>query len=281
MFVLSGCQLGTGKTLLCDVANVIAHGRSLARRIYPARPEDLEKLLDAALLGGDEVVCFDNVDLPLHGAPLDALLTATDGKKIRRMHSHQEILIEHRPVMIANGNWVRVHGDTSRRVLRFGLKAYGHGADRRGDLKISDLRKHLGERRKQWIVLVVKALRLALKIDRSKWKTANWGSFEGFCAVLEATHKLTGVDASACRLKHDDRLADVVRILAELERCFPDQRFLLKDALFALESVHAADRHRLVSLSKRELQTALEQSGRVKWKQSKFGRLYFFNGLVC
>ena len=155
LFILDGCQPGTGKTTLCNAASVIAFGHKLQPLAYPSRHEELEKVLQSAVQSRVHVLCFDNVDQPIGGAVLDALLTADEGSSFRRMHTQSLAQSDHQPIFIANGNSVRVHGDTFRRTLRFGLKSVGCGADQRGPFGLSLYVDALAESREEWMRLII------------------------------------------------------------------------------------------------------------------------------
>jgi hypothetical protein len=72
-FVLDAPKAGTGKTLACFCAQILATG--VARALIAKKDAEFTKTLDAELLAGSASIFFDNVKEDLN-AQLEAVLTA-------------------------------------------------------------------------------------------------------------------------------------------------------------------------------------------------------------
>ena len=113
---------GTGKSLLVDLASMLATGQ-LAPVISQGRTEEeLEKRLGAALIAGDLLVSIDNCEHALTGSFLCQALTQ-QRLKIRLLGYSRHVEVPINTTMFATGNNLIVASDLTRRTLRCELDA--------------------------------------------------------------------------------------------------------------------------------------------------------------
>lgn len=119
MHAFSASTAGSGKSMLVDIASIIATGRvasvtSTGRENYG--DDELEKRLTSSMLAGDTVLSLDNMETPLSGQLLCQLLTQSSVK----LRIFGKLLNIETPVttsFFATGNNLIVAGDLTRRVL--------------------------------------------------------------------------------------------------------------------------------------------------------------------
>lgn len=119
MHAFSAAAAGSGKSLLVDIASIIATGESASVTSSGgerASDGELEKRLGASMLAGDAVVSIDNLETPLSGDLLCQLLTQTSAK-IRVLGKSEKVDVPVATSFFATGNNLTVVGDLTRRVL--------------------------------------------------------------------------------------------------------------------------------------------------------------------
>jgi hypothetical protein len=110
---------GSGKSLLVDIAAMIATGRPAAvtstgrDRFGDA---ELEKRLTASMLAADAVISIDNLEAPLGGELLCQLLTQRI-VKLRPLGRSINVEVPNTTAFFATGNNLEIVGDLTRRVL--------------------------------------------------------------------------------------------------------------------------------------------------------------------
>lgn len=139
---------GTGKSLLVDIASLIATGRRPAvltdsRRISP---EEAEKRLDTALLQGDPMLALDNLTRPLDSDRLCQMLTQPS-IRVRILGQSQQPEVPSVSAIFATGNNLSIQGDLCRRFMLCHLDAgMEKPYERKFDYSILDrVRQHRAE----------------------------------------------------------------------------------------------------------------------------------------
>ncbi len=108
---------GSGKSLLVDLASLLASG-NLAPVIAQGRTEEeTEKRLDAALIAGDAVISLDNCTLPLRGDKLCMALSTAGSLSLRILGLSKNALVVNNAALFATGNNLEIEGDMTRRVI--------------------------------------------------------------------------------------------------------------------------------------------------------------------
>ncbi|CAO3416505.1 hypothetical protein [Azospirillum argentinense] len=107
---------GSGKSLLVDIAALVATGRRVPVIAQGKTEEEAEKRLGAALMAGDAVISIDNCERPLGG---DFLCQALTQPMVKTRVLGQSINVEvpSNAAVFATGNNLTFMGDMTRRVL--------------------------------------------------------------------------------------------------------------------------------------------------------------------
>lgn len=107
---------GSGKSMLVDIASMIATGRSAGVIAQGQGEEELQKRLGALLLAGDQVIAIDNCEAPLGGEFLCALLTQPV-VRARILGRSEAPELPTNAFITATGNNLMLLGDMTRRAL--------------------------------------------------------------------------------------------------------------------------------------------------------------------
>ena len=113
---------GTGKSLLVDVAAMLATGRPMPVIAQGRTEEELEKRLGAALLAGDMAISLDNCDHVLEGSFLCQVLTQRQ-LNIRILGQSRNAETPVNATIFATGNNLTIAGDLIRRSLLCSMDA--------------------------------------------------------------------------------------------------------------------------------------------------------------
>jgi len=151
IFLYTSPIAATGKTLLADMPNTIAHGVMAAHSPY-SESDELRKVLFASLLAGDAALTLDNVP---NGQKIRApglCVFATSGTYSDRILGVSETRkVPNRCTVVLTGNNITPVSDLARRSLVCRLDANAESARGR-KFRISDLRGHVRGQRAQLIV---------------------------------------------------------------------------------------------------------------------------------
>jgi hypothetical protein len=113
---------GTGKSLLVDVAAMLATRQPMPVISQGRTEEELEKRLGAALLAGDTAIALDNCDHPLESSFLCQALTQQK-LNIRMLGASKNVETPVNAAIFATGNNLTIVGDLTRRTLICALDA--------------------------------------------------------------------------------------------------------------------------------------------------------------
>jgi hypothetical protein len=185
---------GCGGTLKADVICIIATGRATAKMSWPRAEEELEKILGAYGLRGARVICFDNLNTPFGGAPLDRCLTAGDGDSVElRVLGKSEVpAVPWGATVMVTGNNVVILGDTTRRTLVSRLESSLENPEERQEFKYPNLLEWVKENRPWLVVAALTIVRAWYVAGRPNWGCKSWGSFEAWSAMIPPTIVFAG-----------------------------------------------------------------------------------------
>jgi hypothetical protein len=107
---------GSGKSMLVDIASVIATGRSAGVIAQGQGEEELQKRLGALLMAGEPVIAIDNCEAPLGGEFLCAVLTQPV-VRARILGRSEAPELPTNAFITATGNNLVLLGDMTRRAL--------------------------------------------------------------------------------------------------------------------------------------------------------------------
>ena len=113
---------GTGKSLLVDLASLIATARPAPVIAQGKSEEEMEKRLGAALIAGDVLIAIDNCEQPLGGELLCQAMTQTS-LKVRILGKSINAEVPSNAAIFATGNNLTLEGDVIRRAIRATLDA--------------------------------------------------------------------------------------------------------------------------------------------------------------
>lgn len=118
---------GSGKSMLVDLASLIATGRPAPVIAQGKSEEELKKRLGSALIAGDVLIAIDNCEEALGGELLCQALTQAS-LKVRIPGRSMNAEVPSNAMMFATGNNLTLEGDLTRRAVRASLDAGGGAA---------------------------------------------------------------------------------------------------------------------------------------------------------
>ena len=107
---------GSGKSILVDLASIIATGKEAPVTAQGAKEEEFEKRLGALLMTGDPIIAIDNCSKPLGGDLLCQVLTQLTVKP-RILGKSESPTCSTGAFVAANGNNLVLAGDVTRRAI--------------------------------------------------------------------------------------------------------------------------------------------------------------------
>ncbi|SLN77824.1 PriCT-2 domain-containing protein [Roseisalinus antarcticus] len=113
---------GTGKSMLVDLASIIATSRPAPVIAQGKSEDEMEKRLGSALIAGDVLIAIDNCEEPLGGELLCQAMTQTS-LKVRILGKSMNAEVPSNATMFATGNNLTLAGDMTRRAIRATLDA--------------------------------------------------------------------------------------------------------------------------------------------------------------
>ncbi len=196
LFLIEANVRGAGKSLLADVAAIIATGRPAARSAFPTGrngDEELRKVITAIALAGDRFALFDNVTTTIGGATLELALTGATWRD--RLLGKNEMTAELplRAVFCATGNNASLGDDSARRVLPIRLESDMENPEERSEFTIDDIREHVMRERLKLAACALTILRAYFAAGRPKAGLKSWGSFEAWSEVVREAIVFAGL----------------------------------------------------------------------------------------
>lgn len=204
LFLIDANTAGSGKTLLADVAAMIAQGQRFPRMSSSGDDDEFRKRITALALDNAEVVLLDNVARTLGGASLDAALTSESWSD-RILGKSATVHLPLRLVWIATGNNVSIKGDLGRRALHIRLRAQQERPDQRQHFRHPDLVGHVESHRAELVVAALTILRGFIVAKRPNQTLPAWGSFQEWSELIRGSLVWVGLpDPGRTRLALTD-----------------------------------------------------------------------------
>jgi putative DNA primase/helicase len=225
MFAVTAPAAGTGKSLLVDVAAIMATGRKAAV-ITPTRDEaELEKRIGATALAGDQIISIDNVTHILRSDQLCQMLTQ-DEVQVRVLGASKNVRIPSASLICATGNNLSIYGDLNRRAIRIRLDAKCERPDER--TFNFDAPGLAMKKRAELVVAALTIIRAYLSAG-APGKAAPMGSFEDWSDTVRSALMWLGMgdcrgDTAAMQADDPEKVE-----LAEIIEALPAGRFMVKD----------------------------------------------------
>ncbi|MCO8125074.1 hypothetical protein NHH03_25280 [Stieleria sp. TO1_6] len=183
MFAVTANIRGAGKSLLVDAASIIAYGHAAARTAYAADDDEMRKRITSIVMEASPAVLLDNIDRPIGGASLDAVLTAERWKD-RELGSSRTIDLPARAIWTATGNNLRFRSDIARRVLPIRLDSPEERPEERTDFRHADLLGWTHKHRGELVTAALVILRGYFVAGCPKQDGGQFGSFESWSDVI-------------------------------------------------------------------------------------------------
>jgi hypothetical protein len=216
MIIIDASVRGAGKTLLADVAAVIATGRVAARMIYSRDDTEVRKVITAVALVGDPMVLLDNVTGELGCAALDAALTADTWRDRVLGSSTMTTEIPLRISWWATGNGVIVGADLVRRALLVRLEPECEHPEERSGWRYPSLLTHVAQHRAELLSAALTIVRGYVVAGRPDMRLTPMGSFEAWSALVRSALVWAGASdpcGTVTELRAADAKADAMRTL--------------------------------------------------------------------
>lgn len=130
MHVIDAPIAATGKSLLVDVAAILATNARASVMDYGKDREEAAKRLDSMLLAGDSIIAIDNIETALEGSTLCQTLTQ-ESRRIRVLGESTVVTTPCSSLITATGNNVVLKNDIVRRSVLCRLNAKTERPDKR------------------------------------------------------------------------------------------------------------------------------------------------------
>jgi hypothetical protein len=108
---------GSGKSMLVDLASVIATGRPAPVIDQSKDDAETDKRLVAAFLRGNPIISIDNIDRPLDSALLCQALTTVGTMQLRILGYSRDQDVPNNAMLYGTGNNLTLAGDLTRRSI--------------------------------------------------------------------------------------------------------------------------------------------------------------------
>ncbi|MBU1852330.1 MAG: bifunctional DNA primase/polymerase [Candidatus Omnitrophica bacterium] len=226
--VIDASTRGSGKTLCTDAITKIANGRGANRMSWPAKEEELEKVLASYALRGASVICFDNIAHKFGGGPLDRVLTAEDMVELRVLGKSEVPALEWRALVMGSGNNVPLCPDTTRRVMVCRIETEMENPEDRPPSVFTNpqLLKWITANRPRLVQAALTVLRAHVVGGSGAADVKPWGSFEAWSSVVAgAIVHAGGEDVTQTRAssgEKDPESGALQGILENWERLAPE-----------------------------------------------------------
>lgn len=216
MFAVTAPSAGTGKSLVVDIAAVMATGRRAAVVTPTPDEAELEKRIGACALAGDQILSIDNVTHILRSDQLCQMLTQ-DEVQVRVLGSSKNVRIPATSLICATGNNLTVYGDLNRRTIQIRLDAKTERPeDRRFEFDAIDLAMR---KRPELVAAALTIMRAYLSAGTPS-RASPMGSFEDWSDLVRSSLIWLGLadcrgDVAAQRAAdpEKDELAEIIEAL--------------------------------------------------------------------
>lgn len=194
---------GSGKSLLVDIVSVIATGETASVMAQGQNEEEMEKRLDAALIGGGPIIAIDNCERPLGGEAICQMLTQQH-KRVRVLGLSKLVDVPTCASLFATGNNLTLTGDLTRRALVSTLDPECERPElRKFEANPLDMVRAERERYVAAVLTILRAYHVAGRPN----PPAPLGSFEGWSAWVRGAIIWLGL-ADPCQVMDRMRAAD-------------------------------------------------------------------------
>ncbi len=184
LFGFSAPSQRTGKSLLAESVAVIATGRPSPAMATSSEREEVRKAVATILREGHTIVNLDNIERPLESPDLARAITQIEYAD-RLLGESQMLRLPTNILWTATGTNLAFRGDLAVRALVCRIDAQVEHPEAR-TFRISDLKAHLAERRRELVVAGLTILRAFAAAGRPNQKLAPWGGFDEWSMTIRA-----------------------------------------------------------------------------------------------
>ncbi len=194
LFGISANTPGTGKSLLADVASIIAFGTPAAKYPFASSENEQRKFITSIALGGIPSVVYDNVNVPLAGSTLDAVLTTQIwcDRILSMSKTTGELVMD--TVFAATGNNMLYAADTARRALPIRLESSEESPESRSHFRYNNLLDHSLQNRPHYVFRCLTLLRAYFAAGCPPQQNGAWGSFDKWSCIIRGALVWAGAD---------------------------------------------------------------------------------------
>ncbi len=225
LFAITANIRGAGKSLLVDAATLIAYGHRASRKAFTRDDDEMRKTITAVAIGAVPSVLFDNLDVQLGGAALDAAITASTWSDRLLGQSRMTGDLPMRTIWSATGNNVAFGSDVGRRVLPIRLQSPLETPENRSGFVHPNLLAWIESQRPQLAVAALTILRAYFVAGCPVQSGGEWGSFESWSATIRGAIVWAGgadpLPTRATALAGDDTAALLGKLIAGIEQADP------------------------------------------------------------
>jgi Bifunctional DNA primase/polymerase, N-terminal len=247
--LINATKQGTGKTLLAQVACIIATGRLPALTGFPSKEEETKKVIDAKVLAGVSLIVFDNIKRLFASTSLDQLTTGGGWYSVRPLGQSKDIPVEVQCTVIATGNNMQLDTDMARRCFQIRLVSPTSNPDERDDITIKELIEYTIEHRAELVSALLTLARAWFvagkpsatnKLARAASSFTRWANTVG--GILENAG-ITGFQDNRDELKSAANTEEqqIVDFLNAWHERFGDAWVLAKDIATILKTSASVD----------------------------------------
>jgi len=223
IFLFDAPAAGSGKTLIAEVAGVVATGHRPAAMSVGGDAVELEKRLSSALLAGDAVILLDNLSAPLPSCDMLCSMASSSAVASRVLGRNEKPTLPCAVLLLVTGNNVAVNGDLYRRAVKCRIDS----GKERPEQRQFDFHP-VTETQRDRVELVVAgltALRWASQ-QANRDSVRRLGSYEAWNLVQNTLVWLGWADPVVTQEEIrslDNDTATLARLLHEWHRTFPDR----------------------------------------------------------
>ena len=215
LFAITANVRGSGKSMLVDIASLIAYGHTASRTPYVANNDEMRKQITSVAMEGTQVILIDNIERPFGATSLDAVLTSGFWSD-RVLGENRTINMEIKTIWTATGNNLSFRGDLSRRVLPIRLDSPLEAPETRSDFRVGDLLDYTTKNRAGLVNAALIILRGYFVAGCPTQKGKRWGSFDNWNKIIRGAVVWAGLPDPLETLEYaktNDESGDALRLL--------------------------------------------------------------------
>ncbi len=239
---ISAPVMGSGKTLLADCISILCTGVAAPAMQYPETDEEASKMALAVLAEGDAVVLIDNVERPLDGEWLCAVLTS-ETYRARMLGRTEMMTVPTSTLFLATGNQLVVQGDLRTRTLLCRIDPQVEKPEQREFKR--DMRAWITRHRPRLVAAGLTLMR-AYIVSEEKATITPWGRFERWSEMIRAPLVWLGCADPCSSLKaledDDPQRIQHMRLMTAWEKSLGTGPNTARDALTHATEAQTVDR---------------------------------------